>query len=436
MKNAQPPSWGIEPVPPQHQTLGFFDFLVLWGNLGIGLLVLLAGSFLVPGLSFSEAAGAIVIGSLIGCFLLALVGVIGSELKRPTMVPLRSILGLRGPYLPSLLNVIQLLGWTVFEFVIMGYTANAILKSLFSFDNYILTTAISALIVIFMGLKGLAVIRHWLRKIAVWIVLATTVFITYRVVSMHDMLPLLLKAGDGSLSFWTGVDLVIAMPISWLALVADYSRFAKKTSSAFYGTFLGYFFANAWMYAVGALLLLATGITQETHDFVTAVLLLTGWLALLILLVDETKEAWADLYSSVISAQNIFPRLNYKKAIIGFGIAAFLVAAAIDITRYQNFLYLIGSVFIPLFALLIADYFIFQRGVMDSNDLYKPNGTFWFAKGINIGTIIIWFMGIGIYQYIAHQALTIGASLPTFIAVFLLYSAYRFGIKAVKYGQV
>ena len=237
-----------------------------------------------------------------------------------------------------------------------------------------------------------------------------------------------IKGGEVSFFFWGGVDLVIAMPISWLALVADYSRFAKKTSSAFYGTFLGYFLANAWMYAVGALLLLATGITQETHDFFTAVLLLTGWLALLILLVDETKEAWADLYSSVISTQNIFPRLDYKKAVIGFGIVAFLVAIAIDITRYQNFLYLIGSVFIPLFALLIADYFIFQRGVIDTDDLYARRGTFWFAKGINIGTIIIWFIGIGVYQYIA-QTLTIGASLPSFIAVFLLYIAYRFSIK-------
>src|SRR3989344_29193 len=241
MNNVQPPSWGIEPVLPQHRTLGFFDFLVLWGNLGIGLLVLLAGSFLVPGLSFSEATGAIVIGSIIGCFLLGLVGIIGSELKVPTMVLLRSILGIRCSYLPSLLNVVQLFGWTVFELVIMGYTANAILKSLFSFANYIATTAISALIVIFMGLKGLAVIRHWLRKIAVWIVLGTTIFITYRVVSMHDMLPLLLKAGDGSLSFWTGVDLVIAMPISWLALVADYSRFSEKTSPALFWKFLRFF---------------------------------------------------------------------------------------------------------------------------------------------------------------------------------------------------
>ncbi len=431
MNNTQPPSWGIDQVPLEHRTLGFFDYLVLWGNLGIGLLVLLAGSFLVPGLSFLQAMGAIIVGSAIGCFLLALVGVIGSELRAPTMVLTRSVLGIRGSYLPSVLNVVQLLGWTVFEFVIMGYTANAILKSLFAFDNYILTTAICALIVIFMGLMGLSVIRHWLRKIAVWIVLGTTAFITYQIVSTHDILPLLLKAGDGSLPFWVGVDLVIAMPISWLALVADYSRFAKKTSSAFYGTFLGYFFSNVWMYVVGALLLLATGITQETHDFVTAVLLLTGWLALLVLLVDETKEAWADLYSSVISAQNIFPGLDYKKAVIGFGIIAFLIAIVLDITRYQSFLYLIGSVFIPLFALLIADYFIFQRGKISSDDLYASEGAFWFVHGVNVGAIAIWLIGIGIYQYVAHQALPIGASLPAFVIVFLLYVAYRFGAKTL-----
>src|SRR4029079_13501464 len=112
------------------------DFAVLWGDLGIGLLVLLAGSFLVPGLGLPSALLAIVIGTAIGCALLAAAGFIGSTLGAPTMVLLRPSLGLRGSYLPSVLNILQLIGWTIFEIIIMASAANAISKSLFGFDSY------------------------------------------------------------------------------------------------------------------------------------------------------------------------------------------------------------------------------------------------------------------------------------------------------------
>src|SRR5262245_65877672 len=108
---------GIEPVPPAARRLGARDFAVLWGDLGIGLLVLLAGSFLVPALSLPEAILAILVGSVIGVTLLAATAAIGAQAGVPTMVCLRPSLGLRGSYAPTALNVAQLLGWTVFELV-------------------------------------------------------------------------------------------------------------------------------------------------------------------------------------------------------------------------------------------------------------------------------------------------------------------------------
>ena len=156
---------GIEPVAPESRQLGFGAFAVLWGDLGIGLLVLLAGSFLVPALSLGQALGAIAVGTVIGVALLAVTGVVGSRTGLPTMVCLRAALGVRGSYLATGLNVVQLLGWTVFELVIMGHAANAVVRALTGLDAAWLWVVLFGGAVIALGLWGpVAVVREWLTK--------------------------------------------------------------------------------------------------------------------------------------------------------------------------------------------------------------------------------------------------------------------------------
>jgi nucleobase:cation symporter-1, NCS1 family len=98
------PEWGVKPIPVEHRRLTAFDSAVLWGDLGIGMLVLVTGALLVPGLGFATAMAAIVIGSLVGVFLLALASTAGAQHGVPTMVLFRPILGIRGSWLPSILN--------------------------------------------------------------------------------------------------------------------------------------------------------------------------------------------------------------------------------------------------------------------------------------------------------------------------------------------
>lgn len=417
-----PPEWGIEPILEEHRRLGFLDFFVLWGDLGIGLLVLFAGSFLVPGLSLGQALLAILIGSLIGCLLLALTGVVGSENGVPTMVLLRPVLGIRGSYLPTAINVLQLIGWTIFEIIIMGHAANAISRELLGWDNYLFWAVVFAAIVILMGVWGpIAVIRQWLEKFAVWVVLLTIAWLTSYLFTNYDIPALLKKPGTGDLPFWLAVDIVIAMPISWMPLVADYNRFARRPGRAFWGTYLGYLVTNIWFYALGALVLLAAGITQEPKGFVTAIVLIAGPLALLILLADETDEAWADLYSAAVSLQNVFPKLRQRWLILSIGLFCFLVAAVLDITQYENFLLLIGSVFVPLFGILAADYFVLRGRRYEVEELYRPGGRYWYSQGIRWRGMAAWIFGILIYHIIARELPSLGASLPSFVAAFLMH---------------
>jgi NCS1 family nucleobase:cation symporter-1 len=411
----------IQPVPPAARTLGFWDFVVLWGDLGIGLLVLLAGSFLVPGLGLPQALTAIVVGSFTGAALLALAGVPSSLTGVPTMVGLRGVLGLRGSYLPTAVNIAQLLGWTVFELVIMGYAANAASRRLLGLDAYGLWLAVFTLIVVGLGVWGpAAVVRRFLGRFAVWIMLATTVYLTGLLFARHDVPALAARPGAGGFpEFWAAVDLVIAMPVSWMPLVGDYSRLARRPGPAAWGTAVGSFVANVWFYALGALVLLAANVSQEPKGFVEAIMLLAGPAALLVLLVDETDEAWADLYSCAVSIQNVVPGASQRGLIAGLGGLAFLVALGLDVTRYEAFLLLIGSVFVPLFGVLAADHFLLGRRY-DTATLFAAGERArvrWRAVGA-------WVAGIVAYHWIAGSLTNVGlpgapwlgASLPSFLA--------------------
>lgn len=421
-----PPEWGIEPVPAQHRSLGFIDFFVLWSSLGVGLLVLQAGALLVPGLSLGWALLAALVGTVIGNLLLAMAGVAGSDHAVPTMVLLRPVLGQRGSFLPSLFNVIQLIGWTAFEFWVIALAADQVSQALFGFSSYGFWLAVCAVWCVLLALGGpLMVVRQWLEKFGVWLVYGATAWMTIYLFVQYDIPALFAQAGTGKLPFLLAVDLVVAMPVSWLPLVADYNRFARNGRSAFRGTYLGYLLANVWFYGLGALFILTLEIAEPTPaNLATAIMALTGGVvALLVVLVDETDNAFADIYSAAVTLQNVFPRVSQRVLVIVIGGVGLALAALLTMGRYFDFLLLIGSVFVPLFGILAADHFVLRRRELDVEDLYRRTGAYWYWKGINWVAVAAWAGGVAVYHLIAELVPTLGASIPSFVAAFLLHLA-------------
>src|SRR2546422_7758431 len=252
------PVFGIQPVPQQHRRLSGLDLAVLWGDLAVGLLVLAAGALLVPGLSVRDALLATVVGSIIGCLLLGVAAHIAADAGVPTMVLTRAALGLRGSALPTVLNVVQLLGWTSFEVLVMSQFADRIaqhagLPSLFPVWAFAIAAFCTA-----MALGGpLVVVRQWLEKFGVWAMIATSVALFVLLATRYDLGDLVRRPGTGDIGFWLAVDIVVSMPLSWFPLVADYNRFARSRAGSFWGTFLGYFIANVAFFGLGILATLA-----------------------------------------------------------------------------------------------------------------------------------------------------------------------------------
>ncbi len=411
MKIRFPPEWGINPVPVEAKTLRCIDYLVLWSSLGVGLLVFLAGSLLYPSLNMLEIFIVSLIGSFIGSILLASAGVIGSRYGIPTMVSLRAVLGIKGSYIPTCLNIIQLIGWTSFEFIIMSKAATSIFGNFLGQLTETLWVFIFALFCTLLALGGpITVIRQWLEKAAIWLVYASTMWITIQVFSNHKALINFSTPGIGELPIPLALDLVIAMPISWWPLISDYNRFAKKDKDAFIGTTIGYTIANTLFYFLGAAITAFTGVT----DIISSIsIIFLGTLALILILVDETDNAFADIYSAAVSLQNLFPKTKQRKLILIVVGVSIALALTIPLTRYESFLLMIGALFTPLLGILFSDFFILRKGKYEIKEFYEK------AEKINIKALFSWVLSAFIYFILANFYPWVGASIPSFFTAIM-----------------
>jgi NCS1 family nucleobase:cation symporter-1 len=391
---AHRPSTTTEDVPrtldeaPPPRLLGLSDQLALWGNLAISLLVLVSAGLVLapdpglPPLAPLAAMVAIAVGAVLGNLLLGLAAVPGAETGAPGMVLLRGLLGRRGSWAPTACNIVQLVGWTVFEIVIIAESA-ARLTSESLRPVYVVAGGVLATV---MTIRPLGTVRGYLKRVAVWVVLASTAYLFVQV--LRQPLP---PFGQGSwAAFWKGADIVIALAISWAPLAADYSRHARSAGSAFWGAFAGYGVASAAFFALGVLAHLAYGAGGQT-DVIGALLAIpAGGIALLVLVVDELDEAFADLYSTVVSVQNIRPRLDRRALAVGIGALATGLALVLDIVAYESFLLLIGSVFVPLIGAFAVDYYVLRRHAWDITDRARPR----------LRMLVPWAAGFVAYQLI------------------------------------
>ncbi len=187
------PTWGIRPVPPEQRRLRGRDFAVLWGDLSIGLLVILTGALLVPALGLPLALLAIVVGSVLGCIPLALVGAAGAREGVPGMVLFRPVLGVRGSYVPSVLNIVTLIGWTGFELWAMSLVANQVVDL-----GYYAWLAITAVVCTALALGGpIVVVRRWLERFGAWVIGAVGLWITIRLLTTAELGALWNAPGPG-----------------------------------------------------------------------------------------------------------------------------------------------------------------------------------------------------------------------------------------------
>ncbi len=368
-----------------------FTVALIWFGASISIAEILTGTLLAP-LGLMKGIAAIVIGHIIGGFLFYLAGVIGARTQKSAMESVKMAFGAKGSILFSTLNVVQLIGWTAVMIATGISTANALL----ALGNWAWGLMIGALVLcwIFIGLKNFSKIN---------MVAMSSLFLLTIILSISIFQGDIPYTGTGQMSFGVAIELSAIMPLSWLPLIADYTRNAKYPLQATRVCVSVYLLGSTWMYIIGLGAALYTAQTDMGQILLQSGL---GLLGLIIVLFSTTAGTFLDAYSGGVSAVSIWKNLNEKMV----GIAVCLIGTALailtPIREFESFLYFIGSVFAPMAAVLITNFFL----------LKKDHHTKEFAV-VNLG---VWLIGFIAYRLLIPLNLDTGTTLPVIAGTMLL----------------
>ena len=368
---------------------------LIWFGAGVSLAEILTGTYFAP-LGFGKAMAAILLGHLIGGLMMFAAGMIGAKERKSAMETVKMSFGERGSLLFAVLNVLQLVGWTAIMIYDGALAADGVLHT----GIWLWAIIIGALIVvwIFIGLTNLGKLNT---------VAMTALFILslvlFKVIffGTGSAAPIV---DDGSLTFGAAVELAVAMPLSWLPLISDYTREAEKPFAATLASVVVYSLVSIFMYMIG----MGAAIFTGEYD-IAQIMLKTGFgvVGLLIIVFSTVTTTFLDAYSAGVSSVSIYEKIKEKWAAIIVTVIGTVAAIVYPMDNITNFLYLIGSVFAPMIAVQIADYFILKKADAETSAFQWRN-------------LIVWLAGFVIYRVLMHVDTPVGNTLPDMVITVIL----------------
>ena len=369
-----------------------FENGLIWFGAAVSIAEILTGTYFAP-LGFTKGLFAILIGHVIGCAMLFFAGLIGGKVRKSAMETAKMSFGSKGALLFSLLNIIQLVGWTG----IMIYDGALAVNGIFNIGNWIWCIVIGALIVlwILIGIKHLGKVN----TAAMGALFVLTIILSFVIFGKGSALNI---SGEG-MTFGAAVELSVAMPLSWLPLISDYTREAKKPVKATAVSAITYGVVSCWMYMIGMGAAIFTGESNIAQIMVKAGLGIAG---LLIVIFSTVTTTFLDAYSAGISSESLSTKINGKWIAVAVTMIGTIGAIFLPLADITDFLYYIGSVFAPMIAIQIADFFILKQNTKTS--------------AFNICNLIIWFVGFVVYRLLMRVDIIVGNTLPDMIITVLL----------------
>lgn len=380
---------------------------LIWFGAAVSIAEILTGSLIAP-LGFKKGIIAIVLGHFIGCCLLYMAGLIGANTGKSSMETVKMSFGQKGSIIFSSINIIQLIGWTA-VMIISGAMASNVLLPNISISIWSIIISILVIIWVILGVKSLEKIN----TIAMGLLFIVTIILSFVLFkdSNHSILT------SGNMTFGSALELSIAMPLSWLPLISDYTKSAKEPKKSTFISVLVYFIVSCWMYLIG---LGATIITGESDIAMIMLKANLGIAAIIIIVFSTVTTTYLDVFSAGISSVSIKKNLNPKLVSIIVCIIGLVLVLFTPITQYENFLYFISSVFAPMISIQIVDFFYLKKDNSINNFDY-----------LNLG---LWFLGFVIYRIFLKIDTPIGNTLPVMIitAFITIVAAKIKNLKAIK----
>ena len=369
-----------------------FENGLIWFGAAVSIAEILTGTYFAP-LGFGKGLLAIFLGHVIGCVMLYLAGLIGGKVRKSAMDTAKMSFGSKGALLFSILNIVQLVGWTA----IMIFDGALAVNGIWGIGSWVWAIVIGGLIVlwILIGIQNLGKLNT-VAMTALFLLTIVLSFVIFGKGNLH-------YGGEGGMTFGAAVELSVAMPLSWLPLISDYTREAEKPVAATAVSAVVYGIISCWMYVIGMGAAIYTGESEVATIMVKAGLGIAG---LLIIIFSTVTTTFLDAYSAGISSETISHKLNGKWIAVLVTIIGTVAAMFYPMDDITGFLYLIGSVFAPMIAVQIADYFILKQDCS--------------AKNLDAVNLIIWLIGFVLYRILMNVDTIVGNTLPDMLITIIL----------------
>ncbi|WP_458778754.1 purine-cytosine permease family protein [Arthrobacter sp. D3-16] len=403
---------------------------MIWLAANFVVTTLLTGTLFVPGVSFASALAMIVIGTVIGAVVLTLIGNIGTRTGLPTMAITRGAFGTRGSLLPVAANFIILMGWSWVQAMLAGVTVNYLLEPVTGFSSPILFAVLCQAIVVclaILGHEGIAKVEPWLAVV----ILAIMAYVFVTAFTTFNPAEFVALDVDESLGFtnFTVLDIVVATAISWTVLSADFNRFAKSTRAGIIGSGIGYTLSTILSMTLGVTALgfvILSGQPAAPFDPTVIVAAFGTPLAIVIFMSVMATNTMV-VYGMVTSVVNAQPRwkLRFLPTALVVGVISILGSTWMALlNQFTDFLFVISAFFVPVFAIMIVDYYIIKRSSYTRDILRERGGSYWYAAGVNWSAVAVWVVGALVSYVLTYLwPSPVGATMPAFAISFLLYFA-------------
>jgi NCS1 family nucleobase:cation symporter-1 len=411
---------------PAEKTMSLGRTAMLWLAANMVVTTLLTGTLFVPGVPYPTALAMILLGTLVGGSVLILVGRIGTRTGLPTMVLTRGSFGRRGGYLPAAFNLVVLMGWAWVQALLAGITLNYVIERATGFSNPILFAVIAQTIVVLLALfghLGIQRVEPWLAVVMV-LVAAYVVYTAFSRFGVGEFLDI--PAQPEVMTAISAFDIVVATAISWTVLSADFNRHATTERAGVVGTAIGYTASTFTSMALGATALgyvfLEGG--EATSFDPTVVVERFGFPLAVIIFISVMATNTMVVYGMVMSYLNVRPKDNFLVTAGVIGLISIIGATWQGLLeRFIDFLFLISGLFVPVFAIMLVDFYILRRGRYQFDDLVRDRGgAYWYTSGVNPVAIVSWAVGAGLaYYWTQVTPLSFGATVPVFVVTFALY---------------
>lgn len=430
----------FDSVEPVRGSQGLLQVGMIWLAANLVVTTLLTGTLFVPEVSFVSASIMIIVGTLLGVTVLTLIGDMGTRTGLPTMALTRGAFGIRGSLLPAAANLIVLMGWSWVQAMLAGVTVNHLVYEATGFSSPVLFSVLCQTIVVVLaifGHTGISRVEPWLALV-ILIVMGIVFISAFSAFSSAEFFAIPVDTSLGGTPLIT-LDMVIATAISWTVLSADMNRHAKSSTAGIIGAGIGYTLSTCIAMFLG--LVAISTVILRGHDGIafdpTVIVAEFGWplgIAIFLSVMATNTMVVFGMVTSTVNARAAW-KLKFVPTALVLGGLSILGSTWLSLLgQFTDFLFIISAFFVPVFAIMIADYYLLKRRGYSRDILRETRKSwYWYARGINWVAVTVWVIGAAVSYILSYVVPSpVGANIPAFVVSFTLYIALMYGFGKVR----